>query len=452
MKKFIGILILVLTFSALCAGVFCNAEYVFRWMTGKKFYTEAQYNQNYEDGYNKGSNAYPELKKELQRYKDLYANEIAKNETLSNEKQELLNNYNNSLQQYEDLLEIKNALETKGETDEATISNLQAQITSYKNQLDHYIAIYEDVNSSRLLKVTFKNGDETVAIDFVENGGTATNNIEPAKNGYTFAGWVNADNELIDLSTYQITEDTTLTATFEKSAGLFNSTSGKLIKTWDELINEGYFYIDNGMLFTSDNSKTQTLTGELVISNDVKAIGSTMRVGVFYNCSQLTSIIIPNTVTSISYGAFNGCSGLTSLTIPSSVTSIPECAFQTCSSLQNIVLSNNISSIGQFAFSGCRSLQSITISNNVTNLGMYTFGACKSLTTVFIPASVTNMSGDWYEDAPFGGCSSNLVIYCEATAKPSGWKSCWNYIDAEENKLTVKWGYTYEQYLAEINL
>ena len=57
----------------------------------------------------------------------------------------------------------------------------------------------------------------------------------------------------------------------------------------------------------------------------------------FKYCSSLTSVTIPNSVTSIGGGAFNGCSGLTSITIPNSVTSIGRYAFADCSGLTSLV-------------------------------------------------------------------------------------------------------------------
>ena len=56
----------------------------------------------------------------------------------------------------------------------------------------------------------------------------------------------------------------------------------------------------------------------------------------FYECTGLTSITIPNSVTSIGSMAFNGCTNLISITIPNSVTTIGNGAFQGCSSLETI--------------------------------------------------------------------------------------------------------------------
>jgi hypothetical protein len=73
---------------------------------------------------------------------------------------------------------------------------------------------------------------------------------------------------------------------------------------------------------------------------------------VFYNCG-LTSVTIPNSVTSIEENAFYGCSDLTSVSIPNSVTSIGSQAFSWCQSLTSITIPESLKSIGEYAFYGC---------------------------------------------------------------------------------------------------
>ena len=81
----------------------------------------------------------------------------------------------------------------------------------------------------------------------------------------------------------------------------------------------------------------------------------------FYRCYNLTSITIPNSVTSIGNWAFRYCEGLTSITIPNSVTSIGERAFYELSRLTSITIPNSVTSIGDNAFAGCYGLTSTTI-------------------------------------------------------------------------------------------
>ena len=104
----------------------------------------------------------------------------------------------------------------------------------------------------------------------------------------------------------------------------------------------------------------------------------------FNGCSSLTSVTIPNSVTSIDSHAFFGCSSLTSISIPDSVTSIGYAAFRGCSSLTSVTIPNSVTSIGDEAFYGCSSLTSITIPDSVTSIGYKAFNGCSSLTGVYI--------------------------------------------------------------------
>ena len=93
-------------------------------------------------------------------------------------------------------------------------------------------------------------------------------------------------------------------------------------------------------------------------------------------CSSLTSITIPNSVTSIGNAAFCDCYRLTSITLPNSVTSIGSSAFSGCSGLTSITIPNSVTSISDYAFNNCSGLTSITIPNSVTSISDYAFGYC----------------------------------------------------------------------------
>lgn len=95
----------------------------------------------------------------------------------------------------------------------------------------------------------------------------------------------------------------------------------------------------------------------ITIPDSVTSIGNYA----FTKCNKLTSINIPNSVTSIGQGAFQYCTGLTSITIPDSVTSINVSILQNCTGLTNITIPNSVTYIGNIAFSNCTSLTSVTI-------------------------------------------------------------------------------------------
>ena len=104
----------------------------------------------------------------------------------------------------------------------------------------------------------------------------------------------------------------------------------------------------------------------------------------FRNCSDLTSVTIPNSVTSIGVCAFLGCKNLSSIEIPNSITKIGGSAFSGCSSLTSIALPESITIIEDGTFSGCSHLVSVNIPNSVTSIGDYAFQNCNGLQAVHI--------------------------------------------------------------------
>ena len=121
-------------------------------------------------------------------------------------------------------------------------------------------------------------------------------------------------------------------------------------------------------------------------------IGNNVTVIPDYLCSgtAITSIIIPNSVTSIGYEAFYYCDNLTSVTIGNSVTTIGEGAFSYCYNLTSVTIGNSVTTIGSRAFKGS-GLISVTIPNAVTSIGYEAFYYCDNLTSVTIGNSVTTI-------------------------------------------------------------
>jgi len=93
----------------------------------------------------------------------------------------------------------------------------------------------------------------------------------------------------------------------------------------------------------------------------------------FTNCSNLTEIILPNTVTGIGDTAFKGCSSLTNITIPNSVKNIGGSSFQDCTSLTSITIPGSVTTVWYNAFAGCTSLTSVTFGTG-SNIPGETFG------------------------------------------------------------------------------
>ena len=212
------------------------------------------------------------------------------------------------------------------------------------------------------------------------------------------------------------------------SSAFYNTSIYNNKSNWDN----GVLYIDNCLI----EANSDVVKGSYTIKEGTRIIGERA----FSNCSGLTSVTIPNSVTYIGYMAFSGtgiynnnsnwdngvlyidnwlieansnvvkgsytikegtriigysafayCRGLTSVIIPNSVTSIGAAAFYDCSGLTSVTIPNSVTSIGDDAFSGCRGLTSVTIPNSVTSIGDGAFVNCSGLTSVTIPNSVTSI-------------------------------------------------------------
>ena len=133
------------------------------------------------------------------------------------------------------------------------------------------------------------------------------------------------------------------------------------------------------------------------IPNSVITIGNSA----FSECINLTSVSIPNSVTSIGNSVFSSCIRLISISIPNSITTIGNSAFYNCSGLTSISIPNSVTSIGEGAFTSCNGLTSISIPNSVTSIGDNAFSYCRSLASVSISNSVTTI-----EKSVFSSCSS----------------------------------------------
>ena len=133
-----------------------------------------------------------------------------------------------------------------------------------------------------------------------------------------------------------------------------------------------------------------------------------IRKGVFSGCTNLKSIVIPDSVTTIGEEAFKGCSGLQSIALPDSVTTIGEEAFDGCTNLKSIVIPSRVKLTKTFnyyispksrvipsgatltkAFRNCTRLNSIELSDGGARITRVIFGDFTSLHSIIIPDSIS---------------------------------------------------------------
>jgi len=229
----------------------------------------------------------------------------------------------------------------------------------------------------------------------------------------------------------------------------------------------------------ADDAFRYSYLTSITIPNSVTSIG----ISAFTSCTSLTSITIPDSVTSIGDMAFFNCTGLTSITIPSSVTSIGNEVFTSCISLTSVTIPDSVTSIGYNPFVNCSNLTDITvesgntmhrsegnclirISDNtliagcknsvipsgVTRIGNYAFEGCSGLTSITIPDSVS-----YIDSAAFRGCSGLTSIIIPASVSYISWGAfqktgIWDNTPDNSVVYADKWAVGYKGTLSSVSL
>ena len=172
-----------------------------------------------------------------------------------------------------------------------------------------------------------------------------------------------------------------------KIIGEINGTDWNMIREMAGRDNRGYG--TEGKLSVLDLSEAKIVKGGDSYYPGDNCYTSNDEIGekAFKDCSRLTSLTLPDGITSIGISAFAYCSGLTSLNLPAGITSIDKYAFSGCSRLTSLTLPAGITSIGEFAFSYCSGLTSIYVyAEKVPRIGRYAFEGCASRKcTLYVP-------------------------------------------------------------------
>lgn len=213
-------------------------------------------------------------------------------------------------------------------------------------------------------------------------------------------------------------------------AGCTNLTSVNYAGDWRKLtIQSGNPAVEDAVnaqlfdfAFTPDNTavivtKYNGIAADVTIPSRYKGKPVTAINNAAFPNSAVTSVTIPDSVTSIPDAAFVNCSELTNISIPNSVTYIGLSAFSSCTSLKSITLPSSLRSISEALFFGCSQLTTIQIPDSVSSIQAYAFYNCGKLETIRIPVSVTSIG-----DYAFDGCPSSMTVTY------SGSKTQWDAI------------------------
>ena len=179
--------------------------------------------------------------------------------------------------------------------------------------------------------------------------------------------------------------------------------------------------------------------------------GAVTEIGVnaFMECSSLTSITLPDTVTTIAPGAFSNCIQLESCVFPENpqFTKISKETFKGCTKLEEVLISSSVTEIAESAFQGCTNLKRVVLSNNLNTIGSMAFKDASLMEGVYIPASLSSIPEN---NQIFKGMANNSVIYLgssdlislmlQSKADPT---STSNGFDSEKTSLAVTDGGTF---------
>lgn len=369
--------------------------------------------------------------------------------------------------------------------DEYTLMNADELTGMSDSVIMPQVCTYEHFKSPDVQAVTIlPKGDlvvkyyytrNTYTVSFVTNGVYApsvtqkydsTLSVGVVRTGYEFGGWYyepslttlfsgRMSGEDFTLYAYWLGE--TITSEFEYKIEGSVATITKFIGNSTDVVVPTYI-----------NDTVVSVIGNRAFENcaELKSIKfsfwsvKTIEGGAFYNCTGLTSVVIPDSVQSMGIETFAGCSNLESLTIPfvgakSGVKStdseiysfgyifgtieytnsyfsrqhtkydngkirtddyrlpmslktvnvsggeILDYAFENCMYIENISIPNSITQIGEFAFLGCAYLKSFDIPQGVTEIKQETFKSCASLVSITVPSNVTTL-----DDNCFSYCTS----------------------------------------------
>lgn len=180
------------------------------------------------------------------------------------------------------------------------------------------------------------------------------------------------------------------------------------------------FTIVDAINYTCEVGKnsSETYSGEIIIPSTVTIPGKTGEYTVvrvkqygFQDLRNITSVVLPETVTELDSWAFYGCTKLSSVSLGKNLTKIESNAFANCSSLKSITLPEYLSYLGYYVFENS-AINSINIPAKLTSIENHAFYKCNNLTSITIPNTVTQIGHGCFKN-----CSKLTEVIIEDGAK-----------------------------------
>ncbi len=191
---------------------------------------------------------------------------------------------------------------------------------------------------------------------------------------------------------------------------------------------------------------TNTPITSVTVPESVTSLGT----NVFQNCKSLTEAYLPGSVTTPGAGTFYGCTELRHVTLSEGMTTVSQNMFRDCNNLEKIVaageesegetvsvkLPSTVKTIGTWTFTNCKKITSAEIPANVTSLGSNTFDGCSSLASVELPSTLTTLGAYCFRNTALAelvlpaslgnttssdiinGCPSDIKVYVTNQGAP----------------------------------
>ena len=314
-------------------------------------------------------------------------------------------------------------------------ASLKTVVITGGTKIDDYAFYY----CTGLTSVTIGSGVETIG-DYAFRNCTGLTSIEipdsvTSIGSSAFYGCTGLTNVTIGNEVETIGSDA-----FKDCTKLESITLPFVGATKDGTENTHFGYIFGASAYRDNKSYVPASLKTVVITGGTKIAGYA-----FYGCTGLTSITIPNSVTSIGYDAFYGCTGLTSVTIGNGVESIGPSAFYGCSSLTYTTygnakyLGNDINKYLVLVSAMSTSITSCTIHEDTKVICSNAFEDCTKLTSIEIPNSVTYIGS-----FAFSGCTNIKLVFIKSDAVLNKLTSS-NSIIANAKSIVVSKGATVPQ-------